>query len=92
MATAPDGTTGLEQFTSNPPACVVCSYRLDDSDGLSIVTQFKNLNQHIPIVIVSAVFEPGIEQRSLAQGADAFFFKPFDVESLLNTIKRLLTI
>ncbi|MEQ8673180.1 MAG: response regulator [Aggregatilineales bacterium] len=90
VTTAPDGATGLEAFISEPPACVVCAYRLDDTDGLHIATQFKNQVKHIPVVIISAVFEDGIEQRSLEHGADAFFLKPFDIESLLNSMRRLL--
>ena len=92
VTTAPDGGMGLEAFTSEPPACVVCAYRLDDTDGLHITTQFKNQAKNIPVVIISAVFEDGIEQRSLEQGADAFFLKPFDVESLLNSMRRLLSV
>jgi DNA-binding NarL/FixJ family response regulator len=30
-------------------------------------------------------------QSAFAEGADAVCYKPFDVESLLNTIKRLVT-
>ncbi len=91
VSTAEDGAKGIAHFTSTLPDCVVCAYRLTDNDGLSVVMHLKNLNQHIPVVVVSAYYEDGIEEQSYKSGADAFFMKPFEIQRFLKTINDLMS-
>lgn len=88
---AENGASGIADFTSTLPDCVVCAYRLTDTDGISVVAHLKNLNQRVPVVVVSAYYEDDIEERSYQSGADAFFMKPFEIQQFLKTINKLMS-
>jgi len=65
---------------------------LPDQDGLDICRRLKKdaINQHIPIIILSAKFLPKERVEALYGGADDFLTKPFDYEELIARIDVVL--
>lgn len=76
-------TTALLQ-----PDLILLDIKLAHGNGLDICADLKNSYlKNIPIYIMSGM--PDVEKKSYDAGADYFFAKPFDSESLLSKIKSL---
>ncbi|MBD1364517.1 response regulator [Mucilaginibacter sp. ZT4R22] len=77
-----------EQFQ---PDLIILDYRLSDGNGGEICQTIKAHPQflHIPVVIFSAYTQPGLDLK--VYGCDAVISKPFDLEDLLEVVKRLLS-
>ena len=86
------GGGGLAMYLANfIPDLILLDYGLPNENGGVITKKIrKNLKTaHIPIIIISA----NDQFRAIAKlaGANEFIEKPIEINSLLSTIKRLLT-
>ena len=82
----------LEKLKNGPlPDLVLLDMLLSGRDGREIVKQLKSRDstKHIPVIMFSA--HPSAEKTALAAGADDFVEKPFDIETLLEKIQRLIS-
>ncbi len=90
-AIATNGQVGLQALAEKRPDVVVCDVMMPILDGPRMVRQMKAnpVYASIPVVMVTALRE------SLPKDApplyDAFLQKPFSIEDLLATVKRLIT-
>ncbi len=76
-------TTALLQ-----PDLILLDIKLEHGNGLEICAELKtSYLKNIPVYIMSGM--PDVERKSYEAGADYFFAKPFDSESLLSKIKSL---
>lgn len=68
------------------PDLILLDYRLADTNGGDLCRQLKATPEyrHIPVIIFSAYFTPA--DTSNPGGCDGVLYKPFDLESLLNTV------
>jgi DNA-binding response OmpR family regulator len=75
--------------TGTLPDLVLLDMLLSGKDGREIVKHLKSQKRtkHIPVIMFSA--HPSAEKTALEAGADDFVEKPFDIETLLEKIKRL---
>ncbi|SEN08283.1 Response regulator receiver domain-containing protein [Mucilaginibacter gossypiicola] len=72
------------------PDLVILDYRLGDGNGGELCQQMKTCTalKHIPVIIFSAYIQPGSDLSDF--GCDEVILKPFDLEVLAETVKRLL--
>jgi DNA-binding response OmpR family regulator len=75
--------------TKLPDLCLF-DIMLPDGDGITICNSIKREHQaEVPVILMSAgEKESNVYQKSQA---DVFISKPFDLDVLLNNIKRLIT-
>ena len=73
------------------PDLVLLDMLLSGKDGREIVKQLKSQarTKHIPVIMFSA--HPSAEKTALEAGADDFVEKPFDIDTLLEKIMRLIS-
>lgn len=73
------------------PDLVLLDMLLSGKDGREIVKHIKSQERtkHIPVIMFSA--HPSAEKTALAAGADDFVEKPFDIETLLEKVQRLIS-
>ena len=73
------------------PDLVLLDMLLSGKDGREIVKQLKSQEKtkHIPVIMFSA--HPSAEKTARAAGADDFVEKPFDIETLMEKIQRLIS-
>ena len=82
----------LEKLKHGPlPDLVLLDMLLSGKDGREIVKHIKSQERtkHIPVIMFSA--HPSAEKTALAAGADDFVEKPFDIETLLEKVQRLIS-
>ncbi|MGY3211504.1 response regulator [Mucilaginibacter sp. HD30] len=71
------------------PDLILLDHRLSDAKGSDLCRQLKAMPQysHIPVIIFSAYINPG--DASVAN-CDGYLYKPFDLDELFNTVRRML--
>ena len=86
---AGDGGTAIEMFKDNPFEIVLLDYKLPDTDGLTLLKQFKGMNPEAEIIMITAYGSIENAVDALKSGASEYLTKPIDLEDLLFKIKKI---
>ena len=88
---ARDGAKGIEVAERYGPDAIVCDLHMAGMTGLEVLRQVREnpALAHIPVIILTADQNPAVKRQSLVHGADAFVLKPFDPETLIETVVGL---
>lgn len=81
---------GEEKAFINEYDVVLLDLNLPDKDGLDILKAFRNTDNNVPVIIISA--RDDIEQRTfgLDLGADDYITKPFQISELRARIHAVI--
>jgi two-component system, cell cycle response regulator DivK len=92
VLTAGDGLRGLDLATHGQPDLIVMDLALPRLDGWSATRRLKAqpATRHIPVVAFTAHVTPEAIARAELAGCVAVITKPFEIETLLDTIVRVL--
>lgn len=93
VSVASDGQEGLDKIKTEKPNLVLLDLMLPKINGFEIcrMIKFDDKFKDLPIIILSALDKEDDRKKAMEGGADAYFLKPFDLESLLEKISSLLT-
>lgn len=84
---------GIEAVTMNEeekPDLILMDIRMPEMNGLDATRIIKEINQHTPIIALSAyAFEKNIREAKEA-GCDEFMAKPFKVEELIEIVRKYI--
>lgn len=69
---------------------VILDLNLPDTDGLTLLRQWRNRSLRVPVLILSARDEIEDRVRGLDLGADDYLTKPFDVAELEARLRVLI--
>jgi DNA-binding response OmpR family regulator len=69
---------------------VILDLNLPDTDGLTLLKQWRNKSLRVPVLILSARDEIEDRVRGLDLGADDYLTKPFDVAELEARLRVLI--
>jgi len=72
-------------------ACLILDVDLPGISGLELQTQLNRVGQNLPVIFISGEATQKTRQRALSEGALAFFDKPFNIQSLLATVRSVET-
>jgi CheY-like chemotaxis protein len=89
VITADDGELALEVFAERKVHVVLVDATMPRKDGFAVCRQIR-AEGDIPVIMVTASMEPGIQNRALEAGATAFVSKPFRVYELTRHIRSAL--
>lgn len=89
---ATDGEAGLALIRRERPDLVVCDLQLPGMDGYQIARTVRAdpVLSATPLIAVSAFSMPGDQEKGFAAGFTAYYFKPVDPESFVETMKQHL--
>ncbi len=86
---ASNGEDGLKKFKSFKPDIIITDIMMPFCDGLEMTLQIKELDESIPIIILSAHSDKEKLLKAIDLGINKYFIKPFDPEELLEHINKL---
>ena len=86
------GKCVLPRLEKSHPDLILLDVLLAADDGRAIAKEIKaqSTTSHIPIVMVSA--SGRLEETARAAGANTFLRKPFDIDTLLQTVRSEIQI
>ncbi len=86
---AKDGNEGLKKFKSFKPDIIITDIMMPFCDGLQMTQEIKELDENIPIIILSAHSEKEKLLKALELGINKYFIKPFDPEEVIEYINKI---
>lgn len=81
---------GKESFQTAKPDIAVIDYSLPDGNALDLLPQLKNIDNSIPLVILTAHGSIELAVRAIKEGAEQFLTKPIELPALQVILARLL--
>ena len=89
---ANSGLSGITQAEEIKPDLILCDILMPDISGFDVISGFKNNDElnNIPIILVTASVSEATIQTGLDAGAADYLKKPFETETLLEKIKKVL--
>lgn len=91
VITAADGQEALDAVHEHSPDLVVLDWVMPVIQGHELCVKLKTdpATARIPVMMLTARAEEGDRLLGLDLGADAFMVKPFDIDELDATLRRL---
>ncbi|MBT5887912.1 MAG: response regulator, partial [Acidiferrobacteraceae bacterium] len=87
--TADNGPDGLALAASESYDLLVIDRMLPAMDGLSVIANLRDLDNHTPVLILSALGDLEDRVTGLRAGGDDYLPKPFAFEELLARVEAL---
>jgi len=88
--TAESGEEGLKVARENDLDLVITDMRMPGMDGLQLLKSVKSLNQHLPVIMVTAFGEVEKAVVAMKAGAYNYLAKPFSNDELLVNIRKAI--
>lgn len=86
---AKDGNEGLKKFKTFKPDIVITDIMMPFCDGLEMTEKIKELDENIPIIILSAHSDKEKLLKAIDVGINKYFIKPFDPDEVILHIKKI---
>ena len=86
----PSAEAFLESGRLGETDCMVLDIQMPGLNGLDLHRKLRKMNSSIPVIFVTGHADYQLRAKALAQGAAAFFGKPFSDEALLGAINSAL--
>ena len=84
-SSAEQGLTIAHEFA---PDLIILDVRLPGVDGLTAMKLFRRINEHTPIVVITAFGDLKTAVTAVEQGAFEYILKPFDLQEIRTAIER----
>lgn len=81
---------GLELWDVEPFDLLLTDFNLRGMTGLKLVEILRQRGVRAPIVLVTAYDSAEVRKEARALGIDAYMTKPFFMDELVDTVRRLL--
>ena len=90
VQTAYDGNIGLRIFDSGSFNLIITDINIPGINGYDLCRIIRSRNQHIPIIMLTALNTTDDKIEGFDAGADDYLVKPFEFKELLARIRALL--
>ncbi|TNM66624.1 response regulator [Aliirhizobium smilacinae] len=89
---AVDGVDGIAKLNAGQFDLVVTDLNMPNMDGLTMIRELRKLTAHtgVPVIFLTTESDGEIKQQAKAAGATGWLTKPFDPESLVKIVKKVL--
>ena len=88
--TAQCGEEGLKVVKEIDLDLVITDMRMPGLGGLALLKEIKSHNKDLPVIMMAVFGEKGKVLDALQAGANNFFVKPFNNDTLLSAINELI--
>lgn len=86
---AENGAAAMELFKNEVVDIILVDYRLPDTDGVTLIKYFKEINPEVEIIMITAFGSIENAVKALKAGASEYLTKPIDLDDLLFKIKKI---
>lgn len=90
VATATRGDQAFEKIQRDRPQLILLDIRMPVMDGMELLKKVKALEPAPGIIMISAVQEESIADRTLKEGADDYITKPIDLRDLESRVRATI--
>jgi len=87
---AKTGAEALRCFESRSIDLILLDIMLPDTDGRLLIQEFKAIDQHVDIIMITALKDLRSGIDAIKSGAHDYLVKPFDVENVQAVVARAL--
>ena len=89
---AVDGLDGLNKLKAGEYDLVVTDLNMPNMDGLTMIRELRKLPAHtgVPVIFLTTESDGEIKAQAKAAGATGWLTKPFDPESLVKIVRKVL--
>src|SRR5215510_12381889 len=87
---AANGAQALETLRTTQVDLVLLDIRLPDIDGIAVLEQIKAFDDHLEVILVTAVQTVRSAVAAMKLGAFDYVTKPFEEEEILPLVRRAL--
>lgn len=84
------GADFFKAFDIKRPDLIILDIMLPDMDGYKILTKIREMDEKVPVIIVSAKSDEISFVKGLNKGADDYMAKPFSILELMARVKTNL--
>ncbi len=85
-----DGRLAVESFKENAYDLAISDLRMEGMDGVTLLKELKDLDPHIPVLMITAYASIDTAIEAMKLGAYDYFTKPFKVNEIKIHIRRAL--
>ena len=71
--------------------CVITVVRMPGMDGIELNRRIRLQRPMLPVILISARYDPEVRRTALDEGAVDVLYKPFDATDLIRIIQSALT-
>ncbi|HEX2767484.1 MAG TPA: sigma-54 dependent transcriptional regulator [Candidatus Limnocylindria bacterium] len=86
---ASSGEQALAAIAKQQPDLVMMDVKLPDQDGLTLLRQLKRQQPDLEVIVMTAFGGSSTAIKAMEHGAYDYVTKPFDIDDLLATLKRV---
>ena len=90
IETAMDGESGLEKALQGGFHLIILDIMLPGLDGFSVCNRIREVDRHLPVIMLTAKTSEDDIIRGLKLGADDYVPKPFSIRQLLARVEAVL--
>lgn len=89
---ADNGRAGVAAAREHVPDLIICDLMMPELDGFAVLKEVRGdpATRSIPFCILTASAEKDTRYSGLAQGADEYITKPFELAEMRAALARLL--
>lgn len=90
VATAKDGKEALQKYKMHKPELVLLDIVMPEESGTDTLDKILEFDPEAKVVMVSSLGTEDAVMECLRKGAKNFVQKPFDPESLVETLRKIV--
>lgn len=87
---AKDGIEALEILEHNYVNLIISDIMMPNMDGYQLVNELKGMDEHIPVLIITAKGSVFDKEKAFKLGVDDYMVKPINVNEMIWRVKVLL--
>ena len=85
-----DGSSGVEMFASQKFSLCIFDVMLPNTDGFELAKQVRNMDEHVPIIFLTARSMHEDKMKGFEIGCDDYITKPFSTQELCMRMNAIL--
>ena len=85
-----NGKAAVSWLKKHKPSLVLCDFRLDDMNGVELMTSIRQVDAQVPVIIITGYSDVKDAVDVMKLGAYDYITKPLYPDEILLTIKKAL--